>query len=717
MNQEVRTNITAATRLIERIFPIGIPNRAKILDLFADSMVEAHKIVPDKWGVTLHQDRIRLNFGHAVMCTLWQGQIYLALNKHEIPDNDRKWFEQNAEWSPSGYKSLPNSATIVVNAEDFEEALPKIRTPHLAVYKLGDGRWKVLRPGSMKAHSPAVLQYIRDHINRPDIPDPDYSSQGLTINSSTITDKIRSNSTMNRLFDITQSLAVNGLHFTPWQIATFYTALQTKGFVVLSGISGTGKSKLAQHFAAMLPRPQVTAEAQETLKNAALLPVQPYMLKYNRLIIPQHMTRWFTPPEPGETVEVKVTYTGGATQCRFNHAKYTSTQYLGLLLKGGVRKWFQEGFSEGDQVGVEPQIDEETGDLMGFRLFNPTDVGKPSETVEESNWLFLPVRPDWRDSKSLLGYFNPITQSYEWTDFLRFVRRAELSYRNQDGLAWFIILDEMNLAHVEYYFADLLSVLESGRDAEGWTREPLRFPRPQDVALDAELPPAQMHLPPNLYIVGTVNVDETTHAFSPKVLDRAFTIELNEVDFSAYPVNLEETEPLDRAARTALLANFSFNGRFVHRDKVEIADYVQAHPWVRDQLQHLNEVLRPYGRHFGYRVFDEIVGFLLAADHNGLFTELGGETSAFDAAVLMKVLPKFHGSRNALESPLRGVLAWCVNPETVQLTSVNEILDKLANPHDIHKSLEVLGPYRYPKTAHRIERMLWELYVNGFTAF
>jgi energy-coupling factor transporter ATP-binding protein EcfA2 len=508
----------------------------------------------------------------------------------------------------------------------------------------------------------------------------------------------------------------NGLHFTPQQIATFYTALQTKGFVVLSGISGTGKSKLAQHFAAMLPRPQVRVEVQETLRNAALLSVQPYMLKYNRLIIPQQMTRWFTPPEPGKTIEVNVTYTGGVTQCRFNHAKYTGTQYLGLLLKGGVRKWFQESFSEGAQVGVEPQIDEETGDLTGFRLFNPADIGRPSETVEENNWLFLPVRPDWRDSKSLLGYFNPITQNYEWTDFLHFLRKAELSYRNQDGLAWFVILDEMNLAHVEYYFADLLSVLESGRDAEGWTREPLRFPHPAEADL-SDLPPATIHLPPNLYIVGTVNVDETTHAFSPKVLDRAFTIELNEVDFSAYPVDPGETEPLAQAKRAALLENFSFSGRFVHRDKAEIANYVESHLWVRDQLQQLNELLRPHGRHFGYRVFDEIVTFLIAAEHNGLFAELGGERAAFDAAVLMKVLPKFHGSRNALDAPLRGILAWCLNSETASVASVNEILDSLTNAHSIHTALEALGGYQYPATAHRVERMLWELRVNGFTAF
>src|SRR5262249_12255448 len=128
--------------------------------------------------------------------------------------------------------------------------------------------------------------------------------------------------------------------------------------------------------------------------------------------------------------------------------------------------------------------------------------------------------------------YNPLTQTYEWTEFLRFIIRAQESYQASDGLAWFVILDEMNLAHVEYYFADLLSVIESGRDADGWTREPLRLNYPD--TLDDEVPPQELKLPPNLYVIGTVNMDETTHAFSPKVLDRAFTIELSDVDFLGY---------------------------------------------------------------------------------------------------------------------------------------------------------------------------------------
>lgn len=388
------------------------------------------------------------------------------------------------------------------------------------------------------------------------------------------------------------SFTAKGFYFTPWQIATFFTALQTKGFVILSGISGTGKSKLAQYFARALPNPD----------------------------------------------------------------------------------------------GAE-------------------------------NWHFTPVRPDWRDSKSLLGYYNPLTETYEWTPFLRFLLRAADSYQQDEQRAWFVILDEMNLAHVEYYFADLLSVLESGRDDEGWTREALQLVYPDEAAGD--LPPHKIYMPPNLYVVGTVNVDETTHAFSPKVQDRAFTLELTEADFNNYPpAAIDGDDVLSKETREGLLEAFSSGDRFAQIEKETVAEYVADNPEVRQRLQRLNEQLRPYGFHFGYRVFDEIVAFLVNALDTGIyesvivedagarFTGLDETDLAFDAAVLMKILPKFHGSRGQLEQPLMKLLAWALNPDSP---------DKSLSDVDVTQ-VELLRslPYRFPYTAERLQRMLQILYITGF---
>ncbi len=510
-----------------------------------------------------------------------------------------------------------------------------------------------------------------------------------------------------------------GLHFTLDQIATFYTALQTKGFVILSGISGTGKTKLAQHFAALLPQP-VTHLGEDTVEDRLALTVQPYMLKYARLIVPKRATRFFTPPAPGDTVEVPVSFRTEQETCRFVHAAYGSSDYLSLLFRGKARLWFTGNFQEGDLLYLEPQTDAD-GNLSGIQLLTADEVTSEETRATGRNWLFIPVRPDWRDSKALLGYYNPLTGTYHWTPFLRFVLRAARSFREKDGLAWFIILDEMNLARVEYYLGDLLSILESGRDDEGWSLEPLRCSYPEDA--EGDLPPREITLPPNLYIMGTINVDETTHAISPKVLDRAFTMELTEADFSAYLG--EECKGLVEEdfeeSRQPLLDNFSRGGQFVRLDKKAIQAFVENHPQVREWLNTLNQSLQPCELHFGYRVFDEIVTFLIASEANGLFEPIGGLEAALDAAILMKVLPKFHGSRGRLEAPLKEVLAWCVDPEHPDASQVDNELEKALNAHgDLIHTLNAMSAAlepRFKRTAGKVKRMLWHLYTTGFAAF
>lgn len=284
------------------------------------------------------------------------------------------------------------------------------------------------------------------------------------------------------------------------------------------------------------------------------------------------------------------------------------------------------------------------------------------------------------------------------------------SYQEEDALAWFVVLDEMNLAHVEYYFADLLSVMESGRDDEGWTREALVLVYPETEA--ADVPQREMRLPPNLYVVGTVNIDETTHAFSPKVLDRAFSIELVDVDFSNYPPATGNAPELSEADRQALLAAITRNGRFPRIDKTEIADYVAEHPEVRDRLQALNTLLQRDTLHFGYRVFDEIVTFLVVAEENGMFDDLG-ENAAFDAAILMKVLPKFHGSRGKLQRPLEALLAWCLVPDDPKPILPMPVAGGEPGPLAQLRTLD----YVLPKTTERVQRMLAELQTDGFTSF
>jgi 5-methylcytosine-specific restriction endonuclease McrBC GTP-binding regulatory subunit McrB len=337
---------------------------------------------------------------------------------------------------------------------------------------------------------------------------------------------------------------------------------------------------------------------------------------------------------------------------------------------------------------------------------------------DECTHLFLSVRPDWRDSKALLGYYNPLKhdpskrelECYESTGLLKFLLRAkgefeeyEQKKRKEEELhPYFVILDEMNLAHVEYYFADFLSVLESGRE-EGWTKEALRLHSFGKSILDQDgypVPP-ELRLPPNLYIIGTVNIDETTYMFSPKVLDRAFTLEFREVDFSDYlgeGVNEEEARKIAEEIRGKILEDLRNGGKFcaVVADKNKVKEALQDLGGKKTELEKLNRTLQPYDLHFGYRVLDEIALFVQNAKNAPDVVGRLNEDKALDYAVLMKVLPKFHGPRQKLEKPLREVLRWAQNRDD----SNKDAPSWVGNPDeaiDLRKISEALQNWEPPK--------------------
>ncbi len=642
------------------------------------------------WQVTRYKDEIRP--GDLVL--LWKagenrglyGIGRVVSERYQRPDGDEVVDVEYLGWlrEPLLAEALQQHPVL--------SQMHILRAPQGTNFRVTEEEWEALRPMITDLVPPD-----------PDAIDARQVAESPSLRGSALAQALR------------QVFRRQGLHFTSWQIATFYTALQTKGFVILSGISGTGKTKLARQFAAALPQPQYFEE--ETISDLVAVTVQPYMHKYGRLIIPKRATRFFTPPAPGEAQEITVHFGAQRETCRFVHTAYGDSDYLSLLLRGKARRWFTSTMQPEDTLYLDFETDTE-GNLHGLRLLPEAELQRQKTPRQGRNWLFVPVRPDWRDGKSLLGYYNPLTNTYHWTPFLRFVLQAVHSYRRQDRLAWFVILDEMNLARVEYYFGDLLSVLESGRDEKGWSQEPLRFIYPDDA--EGDRPPREIFLPPNLYILGTINVDETTHTLSPKVLDRAFTLELNEADLEAYLTSWEDTETVAFDPQ-AMLRNFSFDGRFVHLDKRAIAAFVAAHPEIRTQLHRLNQALQPYDLHFGYRVFDEIIAFLLSAEHNGLYEELGGLPAALDAAVLMKVLPKFHGGRSKLEAPLRAVLAWCVDPDQPATQRVATVLDHALRGNDdlgiaLNQVLITLAP-RMPQTATKVRRMLGHLYTTGFAAF
>lgn len=216
---------------------------------------------------------------------------------------------------------------------------------------------------------------------------------------------------------------------------------------------------------------------------------------------------------------------------------------------------------------------------------------------EQGNHVILAVRPDWTDNRGLLGYLSPITNEYVTTPLLRLLLRArrEIQTATQEGREprpFFVVLDEMNLARVEHYFSDFLSCLESGEPLD------LHSGLPEHVGGI----PRRLEIPSNIFFTGTVNIDETTYMFSPKVLDRAFTIELGSVDLVSYGA----------ASRTAVVGDTSplYLGGFPgslsvprppsERDWIEFSSLLGGQ--LRQIVVELNTVLAGSHRRFGYRV-------------------------------------------------------------------------------------------------------------------
>ena len=260
----------------------------------------------------------------------------------------------------------------------------------------------------------------------------------------------------------------------------------------------------------------------------------------------------------------------------------------------------------------------------------------PAESDESSPYsLLVSVQPDWTDPTGLVGYINPLSgePSYVRTKCLRFL----LSAHENSKIPHFLCLDEMNLARVEYYFAPFLSAMETGGH--------LVFHQ-EDDNID-EVPPF-IPWPSNLFILGTVNMDETTHAFSDKVLDRAFTIEFWNVD-------------LDEYAR-----KFAADGANQDYDR-GLLDAVMA------TLKEASEILAQTHQHFGYRTATEVLGFMKAADSRL------PRKAALDQAIFMKVLPKLRGQdTDAMRETLSSLQKWTESEGfTASTTKLKAMMDEL----------------------------------------
>jgi hypothetical protein len=213
--------------------------------------------------------------------------------------------------------------------------------------------------------------------------------------------------------------------------------------------------------------------------------------------------------------------------------------------------------------------------------------------------------------------------------------------------------------------------------------------------------------------------------FSPKVLDRAFTIEFRDVDLESYP-SQSATEICDEQKnelKEAIMEDLRNNGNFYVFAKNHIMGKINEMTDFKEELKELNDALLPYDLGFGYRVVDEIALFVYLAKQSRDFLPGFGEEKAKDLAVLMKVLPKFHGPRAKLEKPLVEVLKWSSNKTIDKSKQIEDVLKELFNDkwNNLRSVLmewnSQTQTFKYPLTAKKVTEMLARLYEIGFTSF
>lgn len=272
------------------------------------------------------------------------------------------------------------------------------------------------------------------------------------------------------------------------------------------------------------------------------------------------------------------------------------------------------------------------------------------------NFELIQVKPNWHNSMDVVGFYSNISKKYEFTPFVEFIAKA---WQHKET-PYFLCLDEMNLAPVEEYFAEFLSAIESrSTDENGdYITDPIikpfkKFGEKEGKAMLIHLlgdadpidkNPIAIHfyekgltLPPNLMVMGTVNMDETTFSFSRKVLDRAMSVEMNEVDYDKFLSGESEQFPLLT----------DMNELLVNRPQraAEVTEEIESDKVIA-YLKEVNTLLEGTPFKLGYRAANEAMLYVAACKKfAGNDYDLA---KALDEFTLMKILSRIEGDDSRL---------------------------------------------------------------------
>ena len=469
IQSEEYPNSTLARNVVESL----IPNpdwRSLALHRTTESIRLVHDVNPGSWAISLRdQQIIRLNVGRIE--TIVIGPHYVRLAVPEVEHSTENWVDllhrvgvPAQEDDP--FRAVPGVTMVAIADEHLPVALPILKSFHETAMGIAANKVRT-RTNYYGSHSRAVVEFLREFID-PAVPDPAYGEIKRPYDPGPV--EVTMSDEIHR---IGLSIRNAGMRITDRDLRRYHLSLQIRKFVILSGLSGTGKT------------------------------------------------------------------------------------------------WLTEAYANA--------------------------IDARHETVA--------VAPNWMTNEDLLGYMNPLTQHYHDTSASRFIRESAIEWQaaNDEGRAaqpFHLVLDEMNLARVEHYFAQFLSAMEV-RARRG-------------IATMAIGAGDTLQLTPNLFVIGTVNVDETTHGFADKIYDRAQMLEIG--------------------------ASFE--------------DY-----WDHTGNEPFREVLMDFwtavseAKPFTFRVIDDIKAYIAKGMVLGASWE-----ELLDEQLLQKVLPKINGHGQATGSALEEIV-------------------------------------------------------------